>query len=1265
MRPVTVWTMRQHTRRTPVVVLAVTALAGAVPVLPAAGLPGRPAAGLPARPVAQVQPGLSDSPYRVGFVSTSGPRLLRVDLEGEATAVAVDGLAQDAAARSGELVWIGFPVSDGLTDPDGELFWQDSSTPEIRQLTDDGFVDRNPALSPDGNQIAFESDRAGNVDIWVVGVDGTGLRQVTTDPAPDTGPTWSPDGAGIVYAGFGEDSAGDLYRIAAGGGEPQRLTDSPGADIQPAWSPADPDRITFTTTRFQELGDVVRMPVAGGPVERLVPDPWDSSEPSWSPNGERLAFITRLDDPQGDVYLLEDGVVTPLATEPGTPETGPSQENIGVFYTELGEGDGTFDVWSADRNGADRRDLTNRPALDETGPTWTADGHRLAYSEAQPDGGARIVVTGAGGDGRHVIAPPGTLSSDIDLDPSWSPDGSRLAFTRQRLDPVLGLVTSSTILVVRVADGAELGRLPVPPGTSALDGKPAWSPDGTRLAFERRSDEPQPPFVEQPPVDRPVDPSGEFSVDISVAAPLLPQHPDIMFLVDATDSMDGIIDDIQGQLFGISALLRLDAPTARFGIAVYRDLLQDPIPFQVVRPLTPRLSSPTLPGATGGGGSEDWINALHQLATGAVEFLPGRSPVVVLIGDAPSNEPSGEHQLTDPPKDPTGADGGTLAALRAGGIRVVAIDVPEGLGTGLDSDGGQASTVAARTGGGDLATLPDSADPIALREAIIGAIQAMPVSVVPEIESCDPGLSVSVDPGQREVQGGQFADFTAAVQVAGDAPAGARLSCVVAFQLSDGSRTSQQLTVRVNDGVRPQVRVDDQVVRTEDGSGAVVDYPASAVTASGIPLTPVCEPASGTQFPVGLTVVTCTATDFAGNTGTDTALVSVVDENSLGSAATRIWSAALDAAGPDPGPLTDQIDLRGRFESCTGADMLAPAWSPAGDELAYALVGEGSLLCVADPDTGEVRVFNPPSFDRVDDPAWSPDGELIAFGLSSFSNLSVDIWTVPAGGGEASLLIGGEGQQREPAFQVPIRRDPPGRPDPPDPPDPPPVSNLSVTVTVAPVPGFLGGDDLTVTFTVRNDSGVVLTQAELAPGLPGGLPLAAADQRCASPSSCPLGTLLPGAAVTRTFRLEPAVAARTVVSADVTAAPVIGPALSARDAAVIVVVAPELALLPVVGPPGSVPTASGVNFPPGARVRLTWRGIDGQQDTLPITTTGNELVVAPDGTLSWPALVLRKDVLGARQLVASPVDGPGFGETAADFLVVPRSLDPPEFEGRG
>jgi Tol biopolymer transport system component len=59
--------------------------------------------------------------------------------------------------------------------------------------------DTAPAISPDGSQVVFMSQREGNWEVYLVNADGSGLQRLTDDPASDGLPTWSPDGNAIAF----------------------------------------------------------------------------------------------------------------------------------------------------------------------------------------------------------------------------------------------------------------------------------------------------------------------------------------------------------------------------------------------------------------------------------------------------------------------------------------------------------------------------------------------------------------------------------------------------------------------------------------------------------------------------------------------------------------------------------------------------------------------------------------------------------------------------------------------------------------------------------------------------------------------------------------------------------------------------------------------------------------------------------------------------------------------------------------------------------
>jgi len=107
----------------------------------------------------------------------------------------------------------GRPIRDHRVSPDGQwivfsrsgvqedLFLTRIDGSQYRRLTDDSFRDRGPSWSPDGQRIAFYSDRAGAYEHWVIRPDGSGLERLTTRREGSSNfPVWSPDGRTIAAA---------------------------------------------------------------------------------------------------------------------------------------------------------------------------------------------------------------------------------------------------------------------------------------------------------------------------------------------------------------------------------------------------------------------------------------------------------------------------------------------------------------------------------------------------------------------------------------------------------------------------------------------------------------------------------------------------------------------------------------------------------------------------------------------------------------------------------------------------------------------------------------------------------------------------------------------------------------------------------------------------------------------------------------------------------------------------------------------------------
>ncbi|MDX3189848.1 VWA domain-containing protein [Streptomyces sp. MN03-5084-2B] len=1038
------------------------------------------------------------SPYRVGYVSEATTGLYEATGDGAAQALpsGIGSVDSDASAGTGGIVWVSHrAAAPGDAERDGELYYLpdsgdsgESGAPKALRLTNDDAVDLHPALSPDGRTVAFASERTGTRKLFVIGVDGRGLRQVTSGPATDDSPSWSPDGTRLAFSSTRDDPAGDIYTVPVAGGEPVRLTADPAADTQPAWGPA---RIAFTTTRFHPAGDVALVAETGGAVTRAVPDPGDSSEPAWSRDGTRLAFTTRAQDPLGDVKEIVDGKVSVISALTATGETEPTFRPDGrPVFTELRAG-GSTDIWSADATGGDRRDLTQRPGADEFDPAFSADGAQLAYTQAGPGESSsetEVVVANADGSAPRPLTGPRD-GAKHEQHPAWSPDATLIAFTNTVFQ---GEGRQDTVRIARVADGRVVGEIPIPPNLRGDDSQPVWSADGTKITLTRaasRVTPPPPSRVEPGVVDIPVGQGSSAAISKTVPTDKVPARPDIVLLMDQTSSMGTALKNMQDNLTQVMTTLSTAQPEAQYAAVAFGDR-RDPADannpngrlFQVQQGLTKNQADITnaftrITPAEGDDVPEDWVYALDRVATGAIGFRPDSSRIVVLVGDAPSHDPSGDR---DPTKGVTLAQ--AIEHLKAQGIRVVAVSAGGG-GGGLDSTG-QATQVVTATDG-----VIASTDPGNISTVITDKIGDLKVKVQP-VPFCDPGLTLTFTPeGTQQVPGGTSANFTEFAEVAPTAPLGAFLHCRVEFRL-DGENSvrpgyTEDVTVRVKDPRLPLITVHDKTVTGT--APTVVEYSATAIDADReTRLTAFCTPSSGSLFPVGATTVTCTATGRAG-TATETAVISV---DPGGEFRQELWQVSLTVT-PDSVVPGTQRDLSPSFGTPCGAGRQGTAdVSPDGTTLVFQ--NEHRQLCVARADGGPGRVLVPDT-GFVDDPAWSPDGTLVAF-TSTPGESRPGIRIVPSAGGASRPLIDGPGGASQPAFQR--------------------IADLGVTATAVPSAVPFGGLT-TFEFVVTNHGATAAPGVGLFVRLTAGLqqpqaPIAGVGT-CTPDLVCTFGTLAPGA----------------------------------------------------------------------------------------------------------------------------------------------------------
>ncbi|MGH9275671.1 MAG: TolB family protein [Acidimicrobiales bacterium] len=186
---------------------------------------------------------------------------------------------------------------------------------------------------------------------------------------------------------------------------------------------------------------------------------------------DRIVF-----DDFDDVYSMRpDGTdVRPITREAGSEFDGAlSPDGQLVVYRDSRRGINEDDeIFIARADGTEARNLTNHPAND-WGPDWSSDGEWIAFNSDREPGDL----------GTYLVRPDGSDLTRLAVDvwaeyPAFSPDGTRIAFMGHEDGDY-------DIYVADVATG-ETTQLTDAPGS---DGWPSWSPDGTMIAFATERDD--------------------------------------------------------------------------------------------------------------------------------------------------------------------------------------------------------------------------------------------------------------------------------------------------------------------------------------------------------------------------------------------------------------------------------------------------------------------------------------------------------------------------------------------------------------------------------------------------------------------------------------------------------------------------------------------------------------------------------------------------------------------------------------------------------
>lgn len=149
-----------------------------------------------------------------------------VNVDGTQLTILDSGLPSREVAPDEMVYWIPTGLDQNyLNTSDGPAYSMNDAGLALGEL---------PAWSPDGTRIAFQSDRDGDMEIYVMSADRSEIVQLTDNEATDLYPTWSPDGTRIAFAS-NRDGNLEIYAMNDDGTEQTRMTDNSASDYLPSW----------------------------------------------------------------------------------------------------------------------------------------------------------------------------------------------------------------------------------------------------------------------------------------------------------------------------------------------------------------------------------------------------------------------------------------------------------------------------------------------------------------------------------------------------------------------------------------------------------------------------------------------------------------------------------------------------------------------------------------------------------------------------------------------------------------------------------------------------------------------------------------------------------------------------------------------------------------------------------------------------------------------------------------------------------------------